>query len=185
MNKGILTAACFTLACFGAQGTERMYGVASLGYADVAFNQADNSKMSYGLALGHQFSDQWYVEGGYLNLIDADDGLDTIEAEGLYLALLGKAGGPVGELYYKLGIMDADVKGFQGDTEGSALCIVPDNSLQDYCAYDEGVVAGLVGLGFDYHIGINSMIRLEGLYIRGEDDFEASLISLGFRYNFN
>ncbi|MEG3768410.1 outer membrane beta-barrel protein [Alteromonas sp. 14N.309.X.WAT.G.H12] len=185
MNKGIFTAACLSLACFGAQGVERMYGIASVGYADVEFSQADNSKVGYSLALGHQFSDQWYVEGGYLNLIDEQDGLDTIEAEGLYLALLGKAANMDGELYYKLGVMDADIQGYQDDTSEDSLCTVSDNATNNLCAYDEGIIAGMVGLGFDYHVGFNSMIRVEGLYLRGEHDFEASLVSIGFRYNFN
>mgnify|MGYP003635142267 CR=1 FL=1 len=54
----------------------------------------------------------------------------------------------------------------------------------DACSFDEGVVAGIAGLGFDYYVGLKSMVRLEYTYLGGEDDLSTHLVSLGFRYNF-
>ena len=181
MKKGIALAVMLA-ASFSSQATERMYGLATVGYSDAEFDVTDNSGVAYSLALGHQFSSKWYVEAGYHNLIDEDDGPDALQAEGLYLAVLGKAGGRMGELYYKLGVMDVDVKGVTSED-----CTVDDTGSDavNYCAVDEGILAGMAGLGFDYHIGLNSMVRLEALYIRGQEDFTTSMINIGFRYNFN
>lgn len=184
MKKGIALAVMLA-ASFSSQATERMYGLATVGYSDAEFDVTDNSGVAYSLALGHQFSSQWYVEAGYHNLLDEDDGLDTLQAEGLYLAVLGKAGGRIGELYYKLGVMDVDVKGVQGVAGDDCTADDSESDAITYCAVDEGILAGMAGLGFDYHIGLNSMVRLEALYIRGQEDFSTSMINVGFRYNFN
>jgi len=48
-----------------------------------------------------------------------------------------------------------------------------------------GIAAGLIGLGFDYYVSQNSMVRFEYTYIGGEDSFSTNMLSLGFRYNFN
>ncbi|MBU3021730.1 outer membrane beta-barrel protein [Aestuariibacter sp. A3R04] len=184
MKKGIALATML-VASFCSQATERMYGVATVGYSDAELGSTDNSGVAYSLALGHQFSSQWYVEAGYHNLIDEDDGPDALQAEGLYLAVLGKAGGRIGELYYKLGIMDVDVQGIRVAGEGDCAVDAVDAESATNCGFDEGIVAGMVGLGFDYHIGLNSMLRLEALHVRGQDDFSTSMINVGFRYNFN
>ena len=180
MKKGI-AAIVLAASCFSAHATERMYGLVTAGYTDAEYGDADNKGVAYSLALGHQFASKWYVEAGYQNLLDEDDGVDTLQAEGLYLAVLGKAGGRIGELYYKLGVMDVDVKGYQTVDAGEGGA----GETVTLCGYDDGVVAGMVGLGFDYHVGLNSMVRLEALHVRGQDDFATTVLSLGFRYNFN
>ncbi len=185
MKKGLLAVLLTAAVSLNVNATERMYGVATAGYADADFDVTSNDGVAYSLALGHQFSSKWYVEGGYLNLVDEDSGTDALKAQGLYLAVLGKAGGRLGELYYKLGVMNADVQGFQF-AEGND-CVATDLATAPVgmCAYDDGIVAGMVGLGFDYHIGLNSMLRMEALYVRGEEDFDATVLSIGYRYNFN
>ncbi|SVE06508.1 uncharacterized protein METZ01_LOCUS459362, partial [marine metagenome] len=52
------------------------------------------------------------------------------------------------------------------------------------CGYDDTIIAGLAGLGFDYYLGLQSMVRVEYTYFGGKDDFSAHIVNLGFRYNF-
>lgn len=161
------------LTTFSAQATDKMYGVVGSGYGDGEYQQIDAGSETLYLAFGHELSPQWYVEAGFKRLFDDENELMALKADGLYLALLGKAGGRHGELFYKLGAMRTDIRG-QAMTEACANC-----------QFDDGIVAGMVGLGFDFHVGLNSMIRLEYEYVRGEDEFSANLFNLAFRYNFN
>ena len=62
----------------------------------------------------------------------------------------------------------------------SLYCIVSALPL----GYDDTIVAGLAGLGFDYYVGMKSMVRVEYTYFGGKDDFSAHIVNLGFRYNF-
>ncbi|MBT81959.1 MAG: hypothetical protein CL587_16395 [Alteromonadaceae bacterium] len=190
MKKGIVTALLLPVLglaglSFNAQATERMYGLATVGYTDAEFGDTENKGVAYSLALGHQFSSKWYVEAGYQNLLDEEGDTDALKAQGLYLAVLGKAGGRTGELYYKLGVMNVDVQGLQSIETGSCQVSDIDSIPEGFCAYDDGIIAGMAGLGFDYHVGLNSMLRMEALYVRGQDDFAATVLNLGFRYNFN
>lgn len=185
MKKGLIAAILLGAVSLSAGATERMYGLATAGYADANFGDTGNDGVAYSLALGHQFASKWYVEGGYLNLVDEDSGTDALKAQGLYLAVLGKAGGRTGELYYKLGVMSADVQGFQSAQDGDCVATDMATAPAGLCAYDDGIVAGMVGLGFDYHVGLNSMLRMEAMYVRGEEDFDATVLSIGYRYNFN
>ncbi|QPG06369.1 outer membrane beta-barrel protein [Salinimonas marina] len=178
---GVLAAACL---CPGAQATEKMYGVIGAGYNDAEFIESDASGAAYYVGLGHQFAPQWYVEGGFKRLFDDIDDDAGAKADALYLALLGKASGREGELYYKLGVMRADVSGgytVAGEVSG---CDYGQVSFGQ-CRYDEGVFAGLVGFGFDYYLGLNTMLRFEYEHIRGEHDLSVNTATLGFRYNFN
>jgi len=153
------------------------YVVANIGYGNVDTEIDNEADVSYSAALAYQFHRQWYVEGGYISLIDADSDEQSVEANGPYLALLGKASSQKGELYYKLGVANIDIEHV---TSNSAVC--GDNVLA--CGYDDAVVAGLAGLGFDYYLGLKSMVRVEYTYFGGKDDFSAHIVNLGFRYNF-
>ena len=175
---GVLMAACL---CASAQATEKMYGVIGAGYTDAEFIESEADGAAFYVGLGHQFAPQWYVEGGYKRLFDDIEDDTGAKADALYLALLGKASGREGELYYKLGVMRADVSGSYGVTSD---CEYGQISLGQ-CQYDEGVLAGLIGFGFDYHLGLNSMLRFEYEHVRGEHDLSVNTATLGFRYNFN
>ncbi|WP_170145518.1 outer membrane beta-barrel protein [Salinimonas sediminis] len=180
----MLLAGCL---CSAAQATEKMYGVVGAGYSDAEFSNSragsDLGSETFYLALGHEFAPQWYIEGGYKRLFDDSDETGNTKGDALYLAVLGKAGGPQGELFYKLGVMSADISGqyLMDETDNCEVGQV----IQGACDYDEGVVAGLVGLGYDYHLGLNTMIRIEYEHVRGEHNLSANLFNLGFRYNFN
>lgn len=184
MKTKIIAALALT-ACGvagAAHATDRMYGIVTAGYSDMEFSQLERDNYNYSLAIGHQFSNQWYVEGGYLALIDDMNDDEGAKADALYLAVLGKAASREGELYYKLGVANVAVDGLEQPLDGA--CELGELSV-GRCAYDESVAAGLVGIGFDYNIGLNAMVRMEAMYMIGEHDFTANVFSLGFRYNFN
>jgi len=163
------------LACFSFTANADIYGVATVGYADVDTEVLGDSGVAFSGAIGYQFHKQWYVEGGYLSLVDESEPSAVVEATGAYLAVLGKAGSREGELFYKLGVANIDVTSI--DAAACAADVLP-------CAYDDSVVAGLVGLGFDYFVGHRTMVRLEYTYVGGEDDFSANMVNVGVRYNF-
>lgn len=179
--KKIGIGALLTIASLNVQATEKLYGIAGAGYSEADYENAEASSENFYLALGHEFAPKWYVEAGYKRLFDEQTETANIKGDALYLAVLGKAGSRSGELFYKLGVMRADISGFrtpEGDCEGTM-------TAADRCMFDEGVIAGMAGLGFDFHVGINSMIRVEYEYIHGEKDLSANMINIGYRYNFN
>ena len=153
------------------------YAVVNVGYGNVDTEFDGESDVSYSAALGYQFHRQWYVEGGYISLIDADNDDQSLSSSGPYLAFLGKASSTDGELYYKLGIASIDIEQTFTSTD---VC----GESSEFCGYDESVIAGMAGLGFDYHLGYQSMLRVEYTYFGGKDDFSAHIVNLGFRYNF-
>ncbi|RDV29171.1 autotransporter outer membrane beta-barrel domain-containing protein [Alteromonas aestuariivivens] len=168
------------------EATERMYGVLSSGYADVEFGELSEQQPHYQFAMGHQFLSQWYLEFGYQSLVDGLDSQSGMKADALYLAMLGKAGSPWGELYYKLGVMNADVLTAQGSLpDGTCRQGGEPGTLANTCHYDEGIAAALVGVGFDFQLSMNSMVRLEFSHARGQQDFKANVVTVGLRYNFN
>lgn len=175
---------CLTLLLsLSAAATDRMYAVGGITYSDSEFSDSDDKGVGYTLAIGHQFAPKWYVEAGYLSLLDELDGTQGMDADAIYLALLGKAGSREGELFYKVGVARADIAGFEPALAGGN-CRLGELSGSN-CRFDEGILAGMIGLGFDYHIGMKSMIRLEYTYLGGEDSFSTHWVNLAFRYNFN
>ena len=165
-----------TLFCSKAEAAPENYGVVSVGYTDFEFNDGSDREFAYSVAYGHKVDRQWYAEVGYLNLFDYSEDDVEAESEALYLALLGKASSTEGELFYKLGVARVDV---------AATVPCGDDAAPVSCNYDDGLVAGLVGLGFDYYVFQNAMVRFEYTYIGGEDSFSTNMLNLGFRYNFN
>ena len=176
MKRFLWIVGAIILGVSQAHSAPKNYGVVTVGYNDFDFSDASDKELSYNLAFGKQIHRQWYAELGYINLFDySEDGVDA-EGDALYLALLGKATGASGELFYKLGVARVDVAA-QGE------CLIDDIAVQ--CRVDDGLAAGLVGLGFDYYVSLKSQIRLEYVHMTGEDSFSTNMISLGFRYNFN
>ena len=183
MKMKRLLAVATLLTCSQSYATEKMYGTLGVNYSDTEFSVQESDGVGYSLAVGHQFAPQWYVEAGYMKLVDELDESGGLDADALYLAILGKASGRQGELFYKLGIAKTDIQGREAAKE-SGDCRL--GAVQGpLCSYDEGIAAGMVGLGYDYNIGLRSMLRFEYTYFLGEDDFEAHVATLGFRYNFN
>ena len=111
----LLKTALLNLAALNVAYASDMYGVLSAGYVEneTSVNELDTA--SYKIAIGYQVARQWYIEGGYQLLADENAGetpsLDepSSELNGLYIAALGKASGDSGELFYRLGLMRADL----------------------------------------------------------------------------
>ncbi|WP_334022126.1 outer membrane protein [Alteromonas sp. S015] len=176
-TKFIVRSAVIVGLGFSGLASADGYAVVNVGSGNVDTEIDSESDFSYSAALGYQFHRQWYVEGGYISFIDTDNSEQSISSKGPYLALLGKAGSQKGELYYKLGVASVDIEHV---STASAAC----GSDATVCGQDETVIAGLAGIGFDYYLGLQSMVRLEYTYFGGKDDFSANVINLGFRYNF-
>ncbi|MEW9799688.1 outer membrane beta-barrel protein [Alteromonas sp. CYL-A6] len=172
-----------SLVSLSASATEKMYAVAGVAFNDMDFSEQDESGVGYTLAIGHQFHPQWYVEAGYLKLMDDLSDTDGLEGDALYLAVLGKASSRQGELFYKLGVARADIQGREAALADDSCAL--GSAQGGTCYFDEGVIAGLVGLGFDYHLTMQSMVRLEYTYLGGEESFSSHWVNLAFRYNFN
>ncbi|WP_340678643.1 outer membrane beta-barrel protein [Paraglaciecola sp.] len=205
MKLKIYLSALFLSCCFTQVGaTENLYTVATLGYGKTELIDSSVNKASYKLAVGYQFDRQWYVEAGMQKLVSdslaesmpsndqslQDDEL-RLDASALFIAWLGKASGNTGELFYRIGLLKTDIQGQQstlGIQEcelGSATLI--NNSAGDtytYCEFDEGGIAGVIGLGFDYFITSKAMLRTEIEYIKGQNNLEVSAAYVGLRYNF-
>jgi len=174
----LLTVVLFCSA--QAVATERMYAVGSILYSDIELGDQALTGLGYKLGLGHQFHPQWYVEAGVQQLADEQDPNNRLQADGLYLSLLGKARNRTGELFYRLGVMRLDLQGEYIPPGSACATVVPSP-----CAFDNSIMAGNIGLGFDFFLTDRMMMRVEGEYIQGERDFSAGVFTLGVRYNFN
>lgn len=205
MKRTIVVALITVLGAFkvSAQNTwfENNYILLAPQYNDVELNSADSSEAGFTLAFGTEVHPQWYAEVGYSFLADdhEPDRLSTggenqsagVNASGLYVALLGKAANQSGELFYKLGVMTIDYEGSflisdRGNCEGDTFALTFADSGQTLfeCALDDTSFAGIVGAGFDFHVGYRSQVRLNVEHIRGADDFQSNSVQLGYRYNF-
>ena len=183
---------------------DNLYSVISVGYSDVELIQESNKGFGYKIAFGYQIDPQWYVEAGYQQLIhdklyltdlptaeDVTNGENLQQGDALFVAFLGKASGPMGELFYRLGVLKTDIRGQQllagvGQCElGEAnVLAIADFGTATMCDYDEGGVAGVIGLGFDYFISARAMVRTEIEYIKGQDNLTVTTATVGLRYNF-
>ncbi|MBT0585647.1 outer membrane beta-barrel protein [Alteromonas oceanisediminis] len=184
-NKSIAVALMVSglFATHQAAATERLYGVIGAGYSQSEFRQGEQDGLSYKAAIGYQLDAQWYLEAGYQRIADGSVDVppqsnesDALAGDALSLSVLGKAGSREGELFYRLGILRGDLEGYQTVTQ---------DGVDGLVYYNDSVVAGTVGLGFDWYVGLNSMIRFEFEHIFGEDDLKVNAATIGFRYNFN
>lgn len=187
-----------------SRAVEGLYGVSTIGAANTEFSSADLTSMSYKLGIGYQIERQWYFEAGFQKLANdslatelpssmaqLQDGSMPLDATALYAAFLGKAAGPAGELFYRVGLLKTDTKGqqvLQGEQscalgKGTSIALSAEETYT-FCEFDEGGIAGVIGIGFDFFIGPRTMLRTEIEYIKGENNFTASAAYLGLRYNF-
>ncbi|GAA0856995.1 hypothetical protein [Aliiglaciecola litoralis] len=189
---------------YAASATDDMYGIVSAGYAKSDIDtSAGADGASYKLALGYEFHRQWYAEFGYQQIVNQSH-VDMpplteaelantefgMKADALVASVLGKAASNAGELFYRLGVMNVDVSGQSvSDSPECALGNGSDFSLDSgdiktLCEFDEGIIAGVVGIGFDFYLGVNLMLRTEVEHIKGQQGFETNAGYVGLRYNF-
>lgn len=186
-----------------AHATDNLYSVISGGYTDTEFSDNSAEGGTYKIAVGYQFHRQWYAEFGYQKLSDQSDltvmpaslaETDNVEfglqGDALFAALLGKANGSLGELFYRVGVLNVDMSGQQaGSDQGCSLGDSSEVMLQSgeawtLCSYDEGSIAGVFGIGFDFYISSRAMLRAEIEHISGEHDLSVNAAYVGLRYNF-
>jgi outer membrane autotransporter protein len=199
---GMLILSC--MVSLQALAADYLYTVFSVGYSDVEFTQDSNEGFGYKMTIGYQFDPQWYVEVGYQQLVhdklytkglpsaaDVNNSESVQQGDALFLAFLGKASGPTGELFYRLGVLKTVMRGQQllaGLSEcelGQAnVLAIADFGAATMCDYDESGVAGVIGLGFDYFVGARTMLRFELEYIKGQDNLTVTTATVGLRYNF-
>lgn len=181
-----------------------IYAVASAGYAETNINNVDDDDNGFGVAAGYQFHRQWYAEIGFKQLASgykqapqpttvqgAENFGSGTDASSLYVSVLGKAKGQFGELYYRLSLMNLSLQN-DAVTSGSDACDlgsarnfqVTSGEAYTVCEADEDILAAGVGLGFDFNLTSNSMVRVEYEHIRGKSDVQLNTVTLGFRYNF-
>lgn len=191
--------------CFIPQtfATEDVYGVVSVGYSETDFDLNGVDGATYKFAVGYQIHPQWYAELGFQQLADesftrqiptdlsaVDSFNPGMEGNAIFASLLGKASSSMGELFYRVGVLNADVKsqsllvGTSCDLGSYTAVSLETGENYALCEYDEGVIGGVFGIGFDYFIGVNMMVRTEIEHIKGEHGLEASSGYIGIRYNF-
>ena len=191
------------MLAFSGNAAEKIYGVASVGYANSKFDQGEVDSGSFKLGVGYQFHPQWYAELGFqqlsnqnfidqlpMTLPDVSNFDYGMQGDAIFASLLGKASGRLGELYYRVGIVKAEVKGQH--VEASSICnlgtgsefSVDSGETFNLCEYDEGSLAGVFGIGFDFYIGVNMMLRTEVEHISGENGLQTNAGYVGLRYNF-
>lgn len=190
------------LISFTAMAQDDLYVVGSAGYSNADFEQISEKGFTGKIGVGYQFHRQWYLEMGYQQLIDQSASALPLEASqiesfdsmlsagGVYAALLGKARGETGELYYRLGFVWASVESLS--VSAQAECETGNSSQVNFtgggsyyqCAYNDNQIAGVLGLGYDTFLTENLMLRTELEYAHGSEAFSATSFYVGLRYNF-
>jgi outer membrane autotransporter protein len=191
------------LIAFPSFAVGNIYGILSAAYVDTESAFAETDGVGYKFGVGYEFHRQWYVEAGYHLLSDdsLSDGVFSdsagleqfvpeVEAESLFISVLGKASSRAGELFYRLGVNTVDVSSTSlieselCDGRASDVIVAGNTTAQSLCLSNETVFAGHIGLGFDFRLGRRLMLRTEAEYLKGEDDVEATSLTVGLRYNF-
>ncbi|MFC3120856.1 hypothetical protein [Agaribacter flavus] len=191
--KGIVIVLFFSALCISnAKADQGFYGIISLGYAQSDLVDLELDSASYKLGIGYELAPKWYLEAGFQSLgeenvgeLPSVDGINT-EYSALYLSALGKAQGAYGELFYRLGVMQ--VSSTIESVPSSEGCQVPQQlstrPLGQLCAFDQSLVAGQFGLGFDFYIHHSTILRTEIEWLKGQEDYSAAAVYLGVRLNF-
>jgi hypothetical protein len=183
------------------QAADNLYSVIGASYSKLDYAEQNFDDITYNFAIAYEINSQWYAEFGYQQLADqgaaqmapetsqqADDFEGLAQGDSIYAALVGKASGELGELFYKIGVMKIDIKGQALVAADQSCSLGRAGPLQStnyqVCEYDEGSAAGLISMGFDFHLTEKTMLRTEVEYIRGQDSLEVIILQLGIRYNF-
>lgn len=199
----VLILFCLLVFPLIGHSNDNIYGVVSAGFADSKFEQSASDGGSFKLGFGYQFHPQWYAELGFqqlsnqsfidqlpMTLPEVNEYSYGMQGDAIFASLLGKASGRMGELFYRVGVLKADVKGQQIDSSGSCQIgvsrefSVESGEMFNLCEYDEASVAGVFGIGFDFYLGVNMMLRTEVEHISGENGLETNAGYVGLRYNF-
>ncbi|MEM0911891.1 MAG: outer membrane beta-barrel protein [Pseudomonadota bacterium] len=178
------------IACSDVFAEQAYYGFASAGYAKTELEDIERDRPTFKIGIGYELNREWSFEAG-IQSFGNDDGGDfptddaTAQYYGVFVSALGRAGNASGELFYRLGLsyVDAEVLDLPtGNVCASGLELVTGGT--PVCEFDEGVIAGHLGLGFDYFFTPKFTFRTEVEWTRGQDGFDSTGIYLGILYNF-
>nr|WP_136251756.1 outer membrane beta-barrel protein [Ningiella ruwaisensis] len=188
MNRFLFTLAIALIAVFSvsnAKADTKFYGNISAGYAYNELDEYELDKVSYKFGIGYELSSRWMLEANYQHLgeLNAGDSLleegnsegnQSAEFSAISISALGKARGTYGELFYRLGVarVDANLR------VRNAACPT------SICDFSESLMAGVVGVGFDFFAYENAMLRFEVEHLQGEEDFTTNAAYIGVRLNF-
>lgn len=164
------------------------------GWSTTDINPVSKDATGWRASVGYSIHPQWDVEVGYLSLLSgktipsgAEHGQISLDADVYYLGLLGKAGNETGELFYRVGVGQANVAS-QPSEDGDIGCNGGSGSIVDrtnvYCGFDESYLAMILGLGFDYYFTDHLAIRFEGDYLFGENDTKSTKASVSLKVFF-
>lgn len=184
-----------------AHSKTKMYAAVAGGYLQGENDVSSAEGGSYKLSIGYELHPQWYLEASYQSLPEQDHlvaatvtGDTQSDIEPAFkgniwgLSMLGKAGNRSGELFYRVGILafntDYQSLGSGADLCGSANNLSVSGTAYSLCENSASGMAGVIGLGFDYFIGRNMLIRIEAEHIEGEGGFNSDGGYVGIRYNF-
>lgn len=201
--KTLFSAFPLLITAFHAQAKLPVYGVVNAGYSQLDIRGGGAEGGSVRLALGMELHRQWNIEVGFQDsspeqlrnigegdTISTDGFVETAESQALMLSMLGKARGSSGELYYRIGAVQAKAEGqylasSSGCPGATPLAVIDtQGATQELCRYDDNVLAAAFGLGFDYFITPSFLVRTEAEYIGGENGYSVASAFVGVRYNF-
>lgn len=170
------------------------YGIGATGFATNDIDGQSLDDVSYKLGIGYELGKQWNIELGFQalgedrlakNELSFDNASQEITA--VYLSALGRAANRHGELFYRIGLVRADVSAdflsTGPDCESGSTGMAGLNGGL-VCQLSDSNIAGVIGFGFDFYIHHSTMLRIEIEHIQGQDGFSAQAAYIGFRLNF-
>ncbi|MGQ8364697.1 outer membrane beta-barrel protein [Glaciecola sp. 1036] len=177
---------------YKAEAQPEFYGIASAGFAQTEVESYELDSFSYKIGLGYELTKQWNIEFGYQSFGEENPADPVVsinepsaELSALYLAMLGNAEGNFGQLYYKVGLLAINS---QVDFISGTVCDASFETVSTLagtlCSMDDTLIAGQLGLGFDFYIHHSTMIRTEIEWTKGQNGFESAAVYLGLRLNF-
>jgi len=198
MRSTALSIVLLMIGAGTANASDSLYGVSSIGYVsneiDVAERNLSLKSASYKIALGYEVSKSWSFEVGFQALGEENLSNEELnfnnssnELSNLYLSALGKANNRQGELFYRIGVARIDtseafLSQAQSCPSGGNIIAMQNNAV--LCQLSDSKVAGILGIGFDFHIHHSSLLRLEVEQMSGEGGYSATAGYIGVRLNF-
>lgn len=176
-------------------------------YSKVDHSINDSEGGGFEAHFGYSINSSWSIELGYLDALSENPSEPDYDSDSLYghgyqlkgvmLAVLGKAAFSEGELYYRAGIMQAEIDSttfYEADYDGfdcnngliSGYKVNWDDVEYNFfkCEISSKKNAALIGLGYKYDINDSWFFRTEARRIFVRNDFYVDNVSLGIGYQF-
>lgn len=191
----------------GTAVAEHFYISAAATYSRVEHSTNKSKGGGYEANLGYSINSDWSIELGYLDALDKtstepddDSGFlygNGFQIKGAMLTLLGKAAMAGGELYYRAGILRAEINSttfYRGESQGFAC---HNGTILEYLVYLDGDEydffkcvssakknVALFGLGYKYAMSDSWFLSTEARRIFVRSGFNVDNVSVGIGYRF-